>query len=154
MSRIETATSSNVTTTSVTAGSTILSFQTKSLAGSTRPRVKFMDGKVHEETLNVALAERMEEVSSLIDFLEILKSTFMYEKLDAFARWITSRMLMPSTTNALSGNTSVGGLARSNVKQVSRRKEANERGGQGVQKWSTLLALYELPLHGIQLVAK
>lgn len=114
-----------------------------------------MDGKVHDETLNVALAERIEEeVSSLIDFLEILKSTFMYEKFDAFARRITSRMLMPSTTNALSGNTSVGGLARSNVKQVSRRKEANERGGQGVQKWSTLFALYELPLHGIQLVAK
>ncbi len=138
---------------SVIAGSTNFRTQTKSLAGSTKPRDNIIDGKVHLEELKVALANRTAILCSVKGFLVSINSTFMYENIDAFARLvIASRIVMPPTTTSLSGNTRAGGFRKSNVKHVSRRAEAKERGGQGVHEWSTVLALNWLPMHSTQLV--
>ncbi len=140
-SRTVTATSSNVTTTSVMAGSDTFNAHMKSVAGLTRPRGSFMVGKFQEDKLSVALAERTTEFGSVYGFLVSVTSTFMYEYAEPFTRPATSRMPMPPSTNSLSGKTRAGGLAKSNVKHVSRRNEAKDRGGQGVQVMSTLLGL-------------
>ena len=134
------------------AGSTIFKAQTKSPAGSTWPRGNVIWGKVHLEAFNEALAVMIAELWFVNGNFASITSTCTDGKDDTFTWSIASKMLMPLMANDLSGINREGGSVTKRVKHVSRRDDANERGGQGLQKWSALLDLYKFALHGTQLV--
>jgi hypothetical protein len=118
-SRTETAASPKATNSSVMAGSTSFNAHMKSLAGSI-PSDKLTGGKVHADPLTVALNVRTAEPGPKKGCFAKTTSTFALEKDDTSSCLTASRMLMPASRKVFRGDTSLGGLGKSNVKHVSR----------------------------------
>ena len=100
-----------------------------------------MDGKIHAEALNVALADNTAELGPEKGLFANMISTFMEKKEGSGPCPNAFRMLMPPTAIALSGITALGALAKAKVKHVSRREDANDPMGHRLQTPSPSLGL-------------
>jgi hypothetical protein len=101
-----------------------------------------MKGTFHSEPLKIEIADAIAEFLSNETFRLVNNTnTLKNPKDDTFPSVMASRMLMPLIANDACGCISVGGLIKSNVKQVWRDDEVKERVGHGLQAWSRLLDL-------------